>query len=226
MTNHETATPKEALTCFIDAQKFPCVGAKASLAKGNLEILTASSLFDTGDDKDIYSRLSGQAYRYRTDPNMFQSFAVIFADDNTLSEREFEQALWIRLQALSDIDVAAECSHDQEVSADPDAGNFSVSFAGAAFFIVGLHPGSSRPARRFSKPTIIFNIHDQFEQMRKTGLYNQLQASISARDTALAGSRNPMLAPHGMISAARQYSGRQVEADWACPFQRKEKQAP
>jgi FPC/CPF motif-containing protein YcgG len=34
----------------------------------------------------------------------------------------------------------------------------------------------------------------------------------------MAGSINPMLANHGSISSARQYSGRAVETDWVCPF--------
>jgi hypothetical protein len=37
----------------------------------------------------------------------------------------------------------------------------------------------------------------------------------------MAGTANPMLAQHGSVSAARQYSGRAVGADWQCPFSRK-----
>jgi FPC/CPF motif-containing protein YcgG len=65
---------------------------------------------------------------------------------------------------------------------------------------------------------MVFNLHDQFEQLRATGRYDRLRETISARDIALAGSANPMLAPHGAASAARQYSGRAVEAGWTCPF--------
>ena len=41
---------------------------------------------------------------------------------------------------------------------------------------------------------------------------------ILGRDEARAGSRNPMLAQHGTISEARQYSGRMVNEGWQCPF--------
>ena len=64
----------------------------------------------------------------------------------------------------------------------------------------------------------MFNLHDQFEQLRAQGRYDKLRDTISDRDIKLAGSPNPMLAPHGKVSAARQYSGRAVGADWACPF--------
>ena len=50
------------------------------------------------------------------------------------------------------------------------------------------------------------------------GRYDKLRASIIERDMAIAGSINPMLSQHGSISAARQYSGRAVEAGWRCPY--------
>ena len=45
-----------------------------------------------------------------------------------------------------------------------------------------------------------------------------MRSTIIARDVALAGDANPMLARHGSVSEARQYSGRAVGSDWACPF--------
>ena len=38
------------------------------------------------------------------------------------------------------------------------------------------------------------------------------------RDEAVAGSRHPMLARHGEVREAPQYSGRVVDAAWRCPF--------
>ena len=64
----------------------------------------------------------------------------------------------------------------------------------------------------------MFNLHDQFEQLRADQRYEPLRAKILERDEALAGSINPMLARHGQISAARQYSGRMVDDGWTCPF--------
>jgi FPC/CPF motif-containing protein YcgG len=65
---------------------------------------------------------------------------------------------------------------------------------------------------------MVFNLHDQFETLRAEGRYEKLRTSIIDRDVAMAGSINPMLANHGSISSARQYSGRAVETDWVCPF--------
>ena len=84
--------------------------------------------------------------------------------------------------------------------------------------MVGLHPNASRPARRFPRPTLVFNLHDQFERLRAEGRYEKMRDKIIERDVALAGEPNPMLARHGEASEARQYSGRAVDDAWACPF--------
>ena len=47
------------------------------------------------------------------------------------------------------------------------ADDFSLS--GTAFFVVGLHPNASRPARQFSSPVLVFNLHAQFERLRADG---------------------------------------------------------
>ena len=60
--------------------------------------------------------------------------------------------------------------------------------------MVGLHPGASRPARRFDRPALVFNLHDQFEQLRANGMYDKMRSTILARDVKLAGDVNPMLA--------------------------------
>jgi FPC/CPF motif-containing protein YcgG len=86
---------------------------------------------------------------------------------------------------------------------------------------VGLHPGASRPARRFAKPALVFNTHDQFNRLRASGAYEKMRQIIIDRDVALAGSSNPMLSRHGDTSEARQYSGRAVTEDWKCPFARR-----
>ena len=197
---------------------FPCVGAKAALAKGTLEVLACNAIDSAWDDVRIHDRLLGFAADYRRNPALFRSFAVIFEGPDALSEEDFEKSLWARVQSLSDKDVWRGQRYDRRVSPDPDNPHFSLSFGGEAFFIVGLHPNASRPARRFARPTMVFNLHDQFERLRAEGRYEGMREKIMVRDEALAGSRNPMLSRHGEASEARQYSGRAVGGDWQCPF--------
>jgi FPC/CPF motif-containing protein YcgG len=197
---------------------FPCVGAKAALARGTLDVLAARDLASAWDDLRIHDRLLHFAAAYREKPALFRSLAVVFEGPGDLTEPQFERLLWQRVQSLSDKDVWRGQQYDESVSHDPDDPHFSLSFGGEAFFVVGLHPGASRPARRFPYPVMVFNLHDQFETLRAQGKYEGMREKIMVRDEALAGSRNPMLARHGEASEARQYSGRVVDDAWQCPF--------
>lgn len=210
--------PSRLLQDHILAQDFPCVGAKAALAKGNLQILACRSIESGWDDLRIHDGLLEWASAYRAEPTLFRSFAVVFEDRGTLNEAAFEEALWQRIQSLSDKDVWRGQDYDARVSADPADPHFSLSFGGEAFFVIGLHPAASRLARRFPRPAIIFNLHDQFERLRDAGKYEAMREKIMVRDEQIAGSRNPMLTRHGEASEAGQYSGRQVDDEWQCPF--------
>jgi FPC/CPF motif-containing protein YcgG len=151
----------------------------------------------------------------RQDAGLYCSFVACFSEPKSCSEEEFEHLLWSQLKQLSDAD---ECEWDAAVSTDPSDPDFAFSFAGSAFFVVGLHPSASRPARRFAVPALVFNLHEQFQRLRQRGQYDRMQALIRKRDQVLTGSVNPMLSDFGQRSEARQYSGRVVDDDWMCPF--------
>ena len=204
---------------FIHHADFPCVGAKSALAKGTLDVLVARDIRSNWDDRRIYDGITKVVSEYRVDRALFRSFAVIFEGPDEIDEPTFERYLWARAESLTNKDTWLGKPHDHRVSSDPDNPHFSLSFGEEAFFIVGLHPYASRPARRFERPVLVFNLHDQFEQLRRQGLYEKMRDKIIARDIALAGSPNPMLARHGVSSEARQYSGRIIaDPDWKCPF--------
>jgi FPC/CPF motif-containing protein YcgG len=203
---------------FVNDRDFPCVGAKAALQRDGMRFLVARDFASGWDDLRIMPALLDLAKSYREKPQLFQSLVVLFEDGVPEDEQAFEHGLWKRLQSLSDKDEWLGQPADPRVAHDPGDPHFAMSFGGEAFFVVGLHPNSSRPARRFATPAMVFNLHDQFETLRAEGRYDKLRAAILDRDVAVAGSVNPMLSHHGSISAARQYSGRAVEADWVCPF--------
>ena len=213
---------QEELEKLIEAHvadpEFPCVGAKAALAHGTLQVLACNTIDSAWDDLRIHDGLLNWARAYRETPGLFRSYAAIFDGPDDLDEPAFEQAMWDRLQSLSDKDVWRGQHYDDRASADPEDRHFSLSFGGEAFFVVRLHPRASRPARTFAKPALVFNLHDQFQELRRAGKYEGMREKIMVRDEALAGSRNPMLARHGESSEARQYSGRAVDAEWRCPF--------
>src|SRR5581483_3348654 len=145
--------------------------------------------------------------------NAFASYVAVFDGPQPVSEPEFEEAIWSQLQALRDLDRDRH-AWDSRVSADPRDPRFAYSFAGEAYFVVGLHPHSSRRARRFPWPALVFNAHAQFDELRARGIYEQFLRRIRTRDLSFQGSVNPMMSDFGTVSEARQYSGRAVPPDW------------
>ncbi|QNE06128.1 guanitoxin biosynthesis heme-dependent pre-guanitoxin N-hydroxylase GntA [Croceicoccus marinus] len=211
---------------FIRDQEFPCVGAKSALSKGQLKTVPCWSLTSGWSDVLIHRQLLQWAYDYQQDPTLFRSIAFVFDGPLDLDEVGFEKAMWERIQSLSDKDAWLDQPYDEQVSSNPEDPHFSLSFGGEAFFVVGLHPNASRPARRFRTPVLVFNLHDQFEQLRSQGRYEKIRDTILDRDRELAGSINPMLARHGESSEAVQYSGRLTGSDWQCPFSDKRDAEP
>ncbi len=209
---------ERSLLDHIAEKAFPCVGAKAAMNSGLLEIVTAWSVTSAWDDVAIHHALLDWSSRYARDSEGLRSLAVVFSEPGDLDEAAFEAAMWERIQSLSDKDEWRGQPCDDGVSSDPDDPHFSLSFGGKAYFVVGMHPRASRAARRTPFPVMVFNLHDQFERLRAEQRYEKLRSAILARDEHLDGSINPMLARHGETSEARQYSGRAVTDDWQCPF--------
>jgi FPC/CPF motif-containing protein YcgG len=204
---------------FIDRigdEAFPCVGAKSAIARDGIRFFEAGDLRAGDADARLLRDLQAFALG-AADGALFTSFVALFPRTPALDEVGFEQALWQRLQALHDLD-ALDHGWDASVSNEPDSPHFSMSIGGRAFYVIGMHPGSSRQARRFHCAALVFNLHSQFEKLREDGRYDKLRECITERDVAFSGSRNPMLAVHGEASEARQYSGREVGAAWRCPF--------
>lgn len=208
----------ETLRAHIEAAEFPCVGAKSALAQDGLRIETARAITDDRDDARIHRALADWSAVDAADAPEFRSFAVVFEGPRTLDERGFEAALWERLSRLAALDRAAGFAPEPGFSSDPADAHFALSFGGKAYFAVGLHPHASRRARRLPFPAIIFNLHEQFARLRAEDKYERMREVILARDAACDGAPNPMLARHGTVSEARQYSGRAVGRDWVCPF--------
>jgi hypothetical protein len=148
-----------------------------------------------------------------------RTFAAVFTGPPPADEITFERALWSQLQHLHEADPARG-AWDPTASADPESAEFSFSFGERALFVVGMHPASSRLARRFRWPALVFNPRTQFERLRAEGRFDRLRSVVRERDVALQGTPNPNLADFGEASEARQYSGRATEPEWRCPFHR------
>lgn len=208
------AEARTAFEALVLERDFPCVGARAAFNAGSYVL-------------DVYEELAGEAATEKlsrelasfTDSELrhheYATFVAVFAAPAMRDEIEFEQLLWRQLALLNRADAEP---WDASVHSDPHDPQFSFSFSGQALYVIGMHPESSRLARRFPWPALIFNPHVQFERLRSEGKWKRMQQTIRERDVALQGSMNPMLSDFGQSSEARQYSGRAVEEDWQPPF--------
>lgn len=202
---------------FISNSLFPCVAAKDALAKDNIQIFIAQHIACPTDDERILAFLYQFIDAYRLAEKGFHSAAIIFEGPENLTEDLFDNFMWQRLNAIKKLDEK-NYQHDSRVDRDPASPNFSFSIKEEAFFIVALHANSSRPARRFKHPTLIFNPHAQFEAMKTTSRYEKMKAVVRKKDIELAGSINPMLTNFGDASEVYQYSGKQYDKNWKCPL--------
>ena len=204
-------------TEHLNEKDFPCVAAKASLARGQVKCFVASHMGCPADDVRIADFLYGFIDAYRDSKQSFHSAAVIFKAPQETSDFSFDALLWQRLSALRDLDKI-RYKHDGRVDADPDSASYSFSLKEEAFFIIGLHQGSSRKARQFSYPTLVFNPHAEFEKLRALNRYDKLKDIVRNRDVAYSGSVNPLLQDFGKASEIHQYSGMAHSKEWRCPL--------
>jgi uncharacterized protein len=181
--------------------------------------------FGPEDGSPVELPLPAGEGRVRAPMSEYATFVAVFESPKDMDELQFESLIWQQLRLLHELD-AAHFDWDPDVQSDPSDPHFSFSFGGQALYVIGLHANSSREARRFPWPALVFNPHEQFERLRADGKWKRMQETIRARDLELQGSINPMLSDFGVDSEARQYSGRAVEENWRAPFKAVEGKCP
>ncbi len=202
---------------FLQQRGFPCIAAKAAVAKGHIHCFVAYDIRCEQDDKPIHEFLLAFVDGYRRSAQQFHSAAIIFQHPDSLDDHEFDTYFWKRLSLLNHIDKQLHVP-DPRVKNDPRSPHFSFSIGSEAFFVIGLHPRSCRKARRFDYPTIVFNPHAEFEKLRDSGRYQSMKETVRKRDANFSGSVNPLLTDFGDESEVHQYSGVRHSPDWTCPL--------
>ena len=190
----------------IRQKEFPCIMGKALERVGLLKVVEFN---DQEPLKELCFKVEQELFifleSYRRNPKKLSSFVLSFKNSEKNFE-EFESFFWKFLKELK-LQDKRKYKHDQRVSSNPLDPKFSFSLQSEAFFILLLHPESPRMSRR-TKPTIVFNPHEQFEKLRRSKKYLTVRNRIRKNDINLQGSVNPMLKDFGESSEVLQYTGR------------------
>lgn len=189
--------------------------AKAVATRGLITVHEVSDLDDKKMIPSIMSKLYGFVDEYRKRPDRLSSFIITF--DTQMNFEEYENFFWNVLHNIDEKDKK-QYDFDPRVSSDPLSPEFSFSMKSEAFFILALHPESPRLARRFKVPSIVFNPHQQFENLRKNGVYSKVRDVIRFRDKMLQGFINPMLKDFGEKSEIFQYLGKTYSDTAQVPY--------
>lgn len=198
-------------------KNYPCVAALKSYHNDEY-FVGFYQKFGSGESwKDLRQDLLFFLKEQRKSSSIYLSFWAIFEDDD-LSEEDFESGLWKELSHLTSLEDRDE-DWKSKFSSEPQDPNFRFCMDGSEFFVVGLHSASSRTSRRFSKPTLIFNVFEQFEELKKIGQFDAMVETNRKRDVKFQGSVNPMALEHGEQWESIQFSGKNNSREWKCPFQ-------
>ena len=213
MTTDDLQTEIQSL---ITQKNFPCIAAVKALHQNEIRIGTYQ---DFGQCRS-WQRLREDLFKFSEEQRKSQSehltFWAVFEGESNFSEDEFEEGLWRELSSLTSIEDKAT---DWNINnSDPASSEFSFCLFGEPFFVVGIHPNSSRRGRRFSKPSLIFNLFRQFDSLGKKGVYESMVKAIRARELKFDGAVNPMTLAHGDDWEAIQFSGKPNPSEWKCPF--------
>ena len=215
--NTELTDAHDQLRQQICGDSYSCTGATSVFAQNAYRFGLFPELACDGAVRAVCHDLYEFCHEFPIMDDQLTTFIAMFLGPAIQSEQHFEDLLWSQLQAMHAID-SDFFAWDKSVGSNPQNNNFSFSIGGRAMFVIGMHPKASRLARTFRYPTMVFNLHAQFERLRARGKFETMQQIIRAREMALQGSINPMLKNFGERSEASQYSGRAVSDNWSCPF--------
>lgn len=208
---------KTAFSDFILQEGYPCVGAQAAVNGGTYAIGNFGRMDDRDTAKHVAYGLMEYLMEMSEKPSSFLTYIAIFPESRFKGEVPFENALWDLLDRLNGED-RKHFEWNPAYSPNPTDSDFSFCFGERGFFVVGLHPESSRKARQFECPAITFNLQAQFDALREKGRFDIMRKAIRERELLFQGSINPMLADYGEGLQAPQYSGRETDGEWKCPF--------
>jgi FPC/CPF motif-containing protein YcgG len=206
------------IAALLTQRNYPCVAALQSFHRDDYQVGFYEQ-FGTGKS---YSNLRADLHHFlveqRKSGSTYHTFWAIFPEFSSVNEQNFETQMWEELSWLTSEELKDVDWGPDTTNRDPGTPEFAFNLFGEAFFVVGMHPESSRRARKFPWPTLIFNVFSQFRELQSRGLYDSMVQLNRERDRKFQGTANPMAVEHGEKWETIQFSGRQNNATWKCPF--------
>jgi FPC/CPF motif-containing protein YcgG len=204
------------LRCMVLDGPFPCLGARSAFRNDSYVFVVHPDLFGPDAVEAVAADLRRfAAVRLRL--GRLYSCIVSFLEPRAISDEQvWDGQVWGFLQALHELD---DTPWDPRFSADPESGDFALSFAGVGHLVVSLYPGAWRYARRFAWPTLVFNpLEQDSDAFPEEQDFERFQRIIRARDARLQGQVNPSLPATRAQSQAPGFSGAPVPDSWRCPL--------
>lgn len=213
----ERKLAEQELEKLISQKNYPCIAALQSFHRDDYMVGiyekfgVGNSWWDLRNDLNFFLRdqlRSGSVY---------STFWAIFSEQKDVSEEVFEQQMW---QELSFLTSKEDKNLDWRpgTTQNPEDKDFCFQLFGEPFFVVGLHPSSSRKGRKFHRPALVFNVFRQFEKLMNDGHYDGMVKINRQRDERFQGEANPMVLEHGDNWETIQFSGKKNPGSWKCPF--------
>jgi FPC/CPF motif-containing protein YcgG len=202
---------------LLTQKNYPCTPALRSFNRGEYQVGLYKGFGKGLKCADLRQDLLYYIQKQRETMSPYLTFWAVYDDPKKMTEDDFEINLWNELSFLTSEDMRG-IDWPENKNSNPDDKDFSFCLGGEAFFVVGLHPQSSRIARQFKWPTLIFNLFSQFELLKIQGSFFPAVRNSRARDTKLQGSPNPMAVKHGEVWESIQFSGKENPSSWKCPF--------
>ncbi len=204
------------LSWRVTQKNYPCVAAIQSYFRNEYQVGFYGAFGSGNNWRSLRQDLLLFLKRQKETNSKYLSFWAVF-EPELFSESEYEKALWRELSFLTSEEDRGSDWPNAEVS-NPNSPNFRFALGSSEFFVVGMHSQSSRLARRWSTPALIFNVFSQFETLKSENKYDSMVTTNRARDVSFQGSANPMVEQHGEQWESIQFSGRNNESSWQCPF--------
>jgi uncharacterized protein len=204
------------LRCMVLDGPFPCLGARSAFRNDSYVFAVHHDLFGPDAVEAVAADLRHfAAVRLRL--GRLYSCIVSFVEPRTVpDEQVWDGQVWGFLQALHDLD---DTPWDPRFSADPESGDFALSFAGVGHLMLALYPGATRYARRFAWPTLVFNpLEQDTAAFADEQDFARFQHIIRERDARLQGHVNPSLPATREQSQAPGFSGAPIPDSWRCPL--------